>query len=126
MADPIGEFSLQLTGAHTEKTDNGVNAHSHWEGTATGYGTVFGTLTVPLSLAETNPTSGTCTWAGQAFLEDGTSLIGVAEGTWQKVEGQHRWTTSMVGENSDGSRLRSEGEIDLASRSYTGKLFEVD
>ena len=95
-----------------------VVASSHWEGAATGFGAVFGTLSVPL---EGGATGGPCTWLGQAFLDDGTWVTGVGEGTWQQVEGEHRWKFSFPAiEISNGDRIRSEGEIDLETRVFAG------
>ena len=126
MSDPVGEFSLKHTGSAYGKTEDGsIAAYANWEGTATGYGAVFGTLNVTTPLAEAGATSGSCTWAGQGFPEDGTTLGALGEGTWKKLEGQHRWTVSMEIEVSNGDRIRSEGEIDLETRTYTGKIFEV-
>ena len=126
MSDSIGEFSHKHTGSGYTKTAEGVIVgYSNWEGTATGFGTVFGTLSVPHG--ESGATSGSCTWIGQAFLDDGSSVTGEGEGTWQQVEGQHRWKLSFpVIEISSGGRLRSEGEIDLATRTFTGQLFDAD
>lgn len=59
-----------------------------------------------------------------AFLDDGTTLGGLGEGTWQQVEGQHKWRISLVIEVSNGDRFRSEDDIDLTTRSLTGKFSE--
>ena len=96
MANPVGEFSLKHTGSIYRKTeDGGIATYVSWEGTATGYGQVFGTLQISSPLAEAGATSGSCTWAGQAFLEDATTLGALGEGTYQQLEGQHKWTISM-------------------------------
>ncbi len=124
MADPVGEFALRHTGSSYAKTpDGGLENNSNWEGTATGYGAVFGTLSVSRPLNEVGSTSGSCAWAGQAYLEDGTNIGGLGEGTWEQVEGRHKWKLSLVMEISNGDRIRSEGEIDLATRTYSGKLY---
>ena len=127
MADPIGEFSLKHTGSAYAKTENGeLTNTSNWQGTATGYGSVFGTLSLSQPLAEAGATSGSIGWAGQGFPEDGTTLGAFGEGTWQQHEGQHRWTITMEVEVSNGDRIRTEGEIDLESLTYTGKIFQAD
>ena len=48
MAEPTGEFSMKMTGHSEEAISSGTRLTSYWEGTATGFGTVFGTLTVCL------------------------------------------------------------------------------
>ena len=123
MADPIGEFSLGHTGTAYVKTDEGLTSYASFSGTATGFGQVFGTLSVPLVAQGDTPEGGPCGWAGQAFLDDGTSLAGVGEGSWAQVAGEHRWKISMKVEISNGDSLRSEGEIDLASLQYSGKMY---
>jgi hypothetical protein len=38
--------------------------------------------------------------------------------------GKHKWRTANVAQISDGRRISAEGEVDLAARSWKGKLFE--
>jgi hypothetical protein len=125
MADSVGEFSHKHAGnAYAKGADGVIVGYSNWEGTATGFGTVFGTLSVPLG--KSGASSGSCTWTGQAFLEDGSWVTGEGDGTWQQVEGQHRWKMSFpVIKISNGDRLRCEGEIDLANRTFSGRMFDA-
>jgi hypothetical protein len=126
MSDP-GEFSFKLTGiGHSKTADGAVNIDTHWEGTATGFGAVFGTLSVIRPMNSFDETTGSCSWVGQAFPEDGTVVGGIGQGTWKQEEGKHKWTISAEVEISNGDRLRSEGEIDLAARSYTGRLHPIE
>ena len=66
-------------------------------------------------------------WVGEAFLEDGSVLGGIGNGTWERPEGQHIWNLVVhVRRNADlsnGEKQRAEGTIDLESLMYTGKLF---
>ena len=126
MADSIGEFSLAFTGGEQEKTDSGgIRVISHWEGTATGFGTVFGTLTVDLSFDKIDATSGACSWVALAYLPDGGRAGGFSEGTWTQHEGRNAWSLTLTGEASTGQKIRSEGEIDLAARTYSGKMYDA-
>ena len=119
MADQ-GDFSFKHTGNSQAKTDDGrIAASSNWEGTATGFGTVFGTLCVPISFADAGATSGPCTWVSQAFLDDGTRLLAHGTGTWEEA-GQHKWKIGLDVEISNGDRLHGDGEIDLATRIFSG------
>ena len=127
MSEQIGEFSLKHAGSTYAKTLEGELAnYANFTGTASGYGAVFGTLKFQNPLSDVGSGSGTCTWSGQAFLDDGTSVGGFGEGTWQQIGNENKWTVNMNVEVSDGSRHRSEGEIDLATLSFTGKMFSVD
>ena len=116
-----GEFSLKHTGSSFSKTaDGGLSVSSHWQGEATGFGPVFGTLTAATPLADAGATSGSCSWAAQAFPEDGSTVGGLGEGTWEKKAGEHSWTVTMDVEISNGDRLRSTGSIDLETLVYKG------
>ncbi len=74
----LGEFSLKaITATYSPGPAGGVLSQVNWEGTATGFGTVFGTRT-------------------EGFMQ-----------------------------LSDGRRIAGDGEIDLAARSWKGKLSEI-
>ncbi len=125
MADSIGEFALNQTANAYVKNDDGVVvAYVNYDGTATGFGTVMGTLAFPLP--EGGATSGTVSWTGQAFPPDRPWNTGNGDGTWEQVEGRYAWKISLPAiELSDGSRLRSEGEVDLEARTYSGQIFDA-
>jgi hypothetical protein len=48
---------------------------------------------------------------------------GTGSGTFES-SGKHHWRTQGLLQVSDGRNLITEGEIDLAARSWTGKIFE--
>jgi hypothetical protein len=125
MSNGGGVFSFKHTGNVYGKTDDGELAtYSSWEGAGTGYPTAFGTLSLTQTLADAGATLGACTWAGQGFLEDGTTVGALGEGTWKQLEGQHTWKIELDIAISNGERHRLVGEIDLASLTFTG-TFEV-
>ena len=127
MSEAIGEFSLKHAGSTYAKNKDGELAnYANFSGTADGYGQVFGTMGSSLPLADAGATSGTCTWAGQGFLEDGSTVGGLGEGTWEKLEGQLKWVIKLEIEISNGDRVRSEGEIDLETLMFTGKNYAVE
>ena len=116
MADQ-SEFSYTMTGLHYSANDNEeVTASSDWEGTATGFEAVFGTLIVTFPLADTNASSGTCRWVGGAAPDDGSVLAAIAEGTWQRPEGEHRWNVEVTAKISNGDRLKGVGVVGPRSR----------
>jgi hypothetical protein len=125
MSDPIGEFSLEHKGTTYIKTDESLDSYANFAGTATGYGSVFGTLKVSNPLTGSIPTTGDCTWSSQAFLEDGTTMTGFGEGTFDQQTGQHHWKITLNIQVSNGDSLRSEGEIDLATLLYKGAMYEA-
>ena len=125
MAESIGEFALNHLGNVYAKNDDGVVvAHANYEGTATGFGTVMGTMSFPLP--ESGATSGTCSWTGQGFPPDSPWTSSSGAGTWEQIEGRYAWKISLpVIEISDGTRLRSEGELDLEAKTLSGQMFDV-
>jgi len=126
MSNSLGEFAHRHVGSsYSAREGGGLVSTTNWEGIATGYGTVFGTLI--FQLPEGGASGGSCKWVGQAFPEDGPWVNGSGEGTWQQVEGRNRWSISIsVIEVSNGDRIRCEGEVDLATRTFTGQMFEAD
>ena len=125
MSDPVGEFAHRHTGnSYSRNADGTIVASSNWEGTASGFGAVFGTLSVPLP--EGGAKSGTCTWIGQAYPEGSPWVSGAGDGTWEQIEDKYRWRLHFPAiEISSGERLRCEGEIDLATRTFTGQMFDA-
>lgn len=125
MADSIGEFSFKNVGTTYAKNDGGVIvAYVNYDGTSTGYGTVLGTMA--FHLPKGGATSGTCSWTGQGFPPDRPWVSGSGDGTWEQVKGKYAWKISLpVIVNSDGSRIRSEGEADLVARTLKGEMFDA-
>jgi len=113
----IGEFSLKFTSITLTPGPAGSNLlQANCEGTATGFGTILGTATF------VGAKSGTYSWCSQAYLDDGEVVTGAGPGAYESV-GKHRWRTQGSVQISDGRTVPTEGEIDLATRSWTGKIF---
>ena len=88
------------------------------EGTGTGFGASFLTTTFVGGGKD-----GTFSLKWVSYLDTGDGLTGSGQGTYESI-GKNRWRTVNVAEVSDGRRIRAEGEIDLAARSWKGTLFE--
>ncbi len=113
-----GEYSLKFTSLTiTPGPAESVITQGNCEGTATGLGTILGTGTF------VGGKSGTWSWCSQAYLDNGDQITAGGSGTYES-SGKHRWRTAGIHPQSDGRELVSEGEIDLATRSWTGKLYE--
>lgn len=126
MADPIGEFrSTRASWSMSKTADGGIQTASSYEGTADGFGAVFGTLTRTQALAEAGASSGTCSYAGMAVNDDGSIIGAVGEGTWERIGTEMRFSVIILAELSDGSKLRSEGVVDHAEQSWNGKIYET-
>ena len=68
---------------------------------------------------------GTIKWVGQAFHEDGTTVIGQGEGTWETPPDRHIAKTSLLINISDGTTIRSEGEMGLADLEWNGTMYST-
>ena len=116
----LGEFSLKaITATYSPGPAGGVLSQVNWEGTATGFGTVFGTATFG-----GGPKGGSYSLCTEAFMDNGDIMTGIGQGTLETV-GKHRWRTEGFMKLSDGRRIAGDGEIDLAARSWKGKLSEI-
>jgi len=116
----IGEFSLKVTTlTYTPGPAGSILVQANCEGTATGFGAVLGTAT----FVSAGMKSATWSWCGAAYLDNGDSLTGNGQGTIESG-GRHKWRSQGFNHLSDGRTVRIEGEIDLATRSWTGKLYE--
>jgi hypothetical protein len=116
----IGEFSLKMiTQTNTPGPAGSVLIQVNFEGTGTGFGAIFDTATFIGGGRD-----GTFSEAGSAYLDSGEVLSGVGQGTYES-KGKHRWSTASTMQLSDGRRLASAGEIDLAARTWKGTLSEI-
>ncbi len=117
-----GEFSFTSSGVTVTATPNGgVSQQVNVEGTATGFGTVLGTLTFYAS--EPGADSGFVTWAGSAYMDDGNSVGGQGRGVFDK-SGTNTWRVRAVIQVAGGPLLLTDGEIALEGRTYSGKLYQ--
>jgi hypothetical protein len=117
---PIGEFSLKMvTQTNTPGPAGSVLIQVNFEGTGAGFGAIFDTSTFTGGGKD-----GTFSQVGSAYLDNGDVLSGIGQGTYES-KGKHRWATMSIIQISDGRRLSSTGEIDLASRTWKGTLSEI-
>ena len=117
---PIGEFSLKMvTQTNTPGPAGSVLVQVNFEGSGTGFGAIFDTSTFVGGGRD-----GTFSQVGSAYLDNGDVLSGVGQGTYES-KGKHRWSTQSIIQISDGRRLSSTGEIDLAARSWKGTLSDI-
>ncbi len=114
----IGDFKLKST--NTSYAEEGGSVKIDLDGTATGYGTVLGTLTFR---GEPGAKTGALSWRGQGFLDNGETIAGAGQGTWESM-GKHKWRTRMIVTTSDGGCHASDGHLDLKTRTLTGKMME--
>jgi hypothetical protein len=115
-----GEFSLKATSfTLTPGPAGSVIVQANFEGTATSFGVVIGTMTA----ASAGQKNGTWSWCAAAYLDNGDSVTGNGQGTFSSG-GTNRWRTQGFIQISDGRNIGLEGELDLATRLWSGKLSE--
>lgn len=118
----VGEFSLRPTSVTSSAGEGGrVIQAVNVEGMATGYGSVFGTLT--FHPAAPGVQEGRVEWAGSGYLENGEMVGGVGGGVFEKI-GKHLWRVRLMMRINDGTVLLSEGDIELDERVYTGSIYK--
>jgi hypothetical protein len=110
-----GDFLFKVNSTTYYET----NAQINLRGTATGFGTVEGTLTLT---GEPGATSGRVSFRGASFLDDGRINNAGGEGTWTTV-GKHKWRIRGF-TYVDQQIIITDGELELATQTYQGKLYE--
>jgi hypothetical protein len=114
---PIGEYSLKSTSLTISAGPAGSTIiEANFEGSAGAFGAVIGTG------AFIGAKHGTYSWTAIAYLDDGESMTGGGPGSYETI-GKHRWKTQGILHMSNGQTLTTEGEFDLATRSWNGKIF---
>jgi hypothetical protein len=116
MGEEIGRFTLKSV--TTTYALEGGSVQVNLDGTATGYGTVLGTMTFK---GEPGAKSGPLSWRGQGFLTTGETVTGAGEGVWEE-SGKHKWRTRLIVNTSDGKCHASDGVLDLKKRTHSGKM----
>jgi hypothetical protein len=116
----VGDFSLKATSLTLTPGPGGsVLVQGNFEGTSAAFGTILRTAT----FVSVGAKSGTFSVCAAAFLENGDSLTGNGQGTFEST-GRHKWRLQELIHISDGRSFDVEGEMDLATRAWTGKIFE--
>jgi hypothetical protein len=117
MADPTGEYTFKNTGVVVSKTADGqVQQLMSYEGAATGFPVVLGSLIFTMPLSEAAANSGSCSWVARGF----------GEGTWERIGNELRGNVSLVHEVSTGQKIRTEGVMDHEERTFNGKMYDIE
>ena len=116
----IGEFSLKTTSLTLTPGPGGsVLVQGNFEGSSAAFGTILRTAT----FVSVGAKSGTYSVCAAAYLENGDSLTGNGQGTFESI-GRHKWRAQELIHISDGRTFNVESDIDFATRTWTGKIFE--
>jgi hypothetical protein len=120
----IGEFSYEATSVTVSERADGSREHAiNFQGTAAGYGAVVATMRV--HIPSPSAKGGRVRWTAHAYLENGNEAEADGDGTWTALGG-HRWRVRSINGVSDGGVLLGDGVLELATRSFKGKLYAWD
>jgi hypothetical protein len=116
----LGDFSLKSTSVTVTPGPAGSTlTQVNFEGTVGGAyaGTNISTATF------VGGKSGTFTQCGTVYADNGEEVSYTSVGTYEST-GKHHWRTQQVNQVSNGGSLVVDGELDLATRTWTGKYYE--
>jgi hypothetical protein len=116
----VGEFSFKFTSLAVRPGPAGSTIiEGNYEGPVSGMrvATILGTA------AFVGRKSGTYSSCSVLYLDNGEEVSNAGTGTFES-NGKHRWKTQGLVHSSDGQAVATEGESDLATRSWSGKTFE--
>ncbi len=114
----LGNYALKQTSI--SYAEDGSSITIDYDGTATDFGTVLGSL---ILRGEAEDTQGTCSWRGQSFLDSGERSVATGEGTWEDCA-KNQWRIRLLVCSSNGQTFGTDGVLDLATRSLNGKLLD--
>ena len=118
----VGQFTFTTTSVGVVASANGGFVNQvNLEGTASGYGTVLGTLSFHVDAP--GATSGRTTWLGSGYLENGDIIGSSGEGVFHAM-GNHKWRVRSVVQISDGTVILTDGVMSLDGRSYQGDIHQ--
>ena len=116
------DFSFKSTSVTFEELGGGAGVnHINFEGRASGFGTVLGTMS--LYSDAMGAQQGRSHWVGTAFLDNGDEVYGSSDGYWERT-GKHKWRVRAVLRTSTGATYTSDGIVRLDGRTYKGALTE--
>jgi hypothetical protein len=121
-AKEIAAFDMQRTSIKVMPEPGGGRSFElNLEGKVTGAWT--GTALCTMSVKSDDFKTGTYSITVAGYLDSGGTVTAIGSGTL-KALGGHKWLLRGNDITSDGHSTSTEGELDLASRSYKGKVFE--
>jgi hypothetical protein len=119
-----GEFAYKATSVTYAAPATERTVQANCEGTVTIAGVTHPSHGTMIARVTPGVKSGTCSWTGVLYLNTGDEIHNTGEGTWEK-NGTHKWRVHVLLYRSDGITRLIEGELDLATRSYSGAAYEL-
>lgn len=118
----IAAFEMQRTSIKVMPEPNGGRSFElNLEGKVNGAWN--GTVLCSMNVTSDDLKIGTYTITIAGYLDSGGTVTASGGGTLKAI-GNHRWQLRGSDITSDGHVTMTEGELDLAARSYKGKVYE--
>jgi hypothetical protein len=119
----VAEFAFKFTTITYAGTATEQIIQGNCEGTVKLGGETSPALGTLTTHGAPGAKSGKCNWVGSVYPANGNAIPSTGEGTWEQA-GAYKWRVRMLLHRSDGITRVTEGEIDLATRSYNGVNYE--
>ena len=120
IGEKITEFRAKVTSATMTEAGLVVNG----EGEAGPFGTIVATMTLGPAVDAAGET-GPMVLRGTGFSADGSTVPYVGSGVW-RTSGHHKWEVKGINQTASGERVFFVQENDLATRSMTGTIYNLD
>ena len=118
----IAKFTAKSTSiALSELPGGGLNFQINLEGTVSGG--FEGAILMTIQASSADLKNGSYSHVVGGYLSDGSSVSVSGGGTLQSV-GTHKWRLRGSDITSDGLAVVTDGEMDLATRTYNGTIYE--
>jgi hypothetical protein len=114
----LGEFNAKQVSMRVRQDGK---LECNFEGIISGYGRGFWTMTITVGDGKSDGYE----WAGIAYAENGDINQATGQGQWERI-GANQWAINGTTRTRDGrTTLLSEGTMDLATRTWSGKYYEA-
>ena len=118
----IAKFDMQSTSITVSALPGGGRRFQlNLEGSVTG--AWDGTALITMIADSNDLVTGTFTNVVAGYLNDGGVVTGTGSGTLQSTGG-HKWRLRGTDLTSDGKAIVTEGVLDLATRKFSGSIYE--
>ena len=118
----LGQFSFKMAlNRILEVSGETSRSEISWEGEVSG-GELAGTVMLTGESTGTNE-GGSYSNRGVGFLASGGTIRGEGSGSYELI-GPARWKTRGIDRLTSGQVIATEGEVDLSTRTWSGKIFE--
>ena len=126
MGEKISDFELKFQSSTQRQDGDDLVVDVNWatESDHEIYGAAFCTTTFTHNINDPDAESGEVSMAGQGMLPDGTRIIGLQKGNWQK-DGNHKIKITLRGRDSRDGEVYSESHMALETLIWSGTVYKA-